>query len=228
MDPYILSIDAGTSGITVLVLNKQANICKKYYSEFNQYYPKPGWVEHNGDEIWKITKDLIHLAFNDYNQKYCKGIGITNQRETTIIWDKHKNQPIYNAIVWQCQRTKSICDKLKKLNYEKLIFNKTGLVIDSYFSATKIKWLLDNCKNAYKKAREGKLAFGTIDTWLLWKLTSGEIHATDFTNAARTQIFNINTMNWDKELLEIFNNFSNINFHKDLNGDFRAMTVAYD
>ena len=203
MEPYILSIDAGTTGITIVLLDKRALVIKKYYSEFPQYFPKPGWVEHNGEEIWDTTYNLIHSAFIDFPSKYCKSIGITNQRETTIIWDKETGNTINNAIVWQCRRTQDICQSLIESNKKKLFKEKTGLVVDSYFSGTKIKWLLDHVDGARKNAELGKLAFGTIDSWLLWKLTGGSVHATDFTNASRTMIFNINTNTWDDELLQL-------------------------
>ena len=203
MEPFILSIDAGTTGITVVILDKQASICKKYYSEFTQYYPQSGWVEHDAEEIWTVTSNLIQSAFKEYPPSNCAAIGITNQRETTLIWDRKTGKPIHKAIVWQCRRTQEICTNLKNAGYEKLFKGKTGLVIDSYFSGTKIQWLLDHVDGARGKAESGKLAFGTIDSWLLWKLTGGYIHATDFTNASRTMIFNIETKKWDEELLQI-------------------------
>ena len=203
MEPFILSIDAGTTGITVVILDKRASICKKYYSEFTQYYPQSGWVEHDAEEIWTVTSNLIQSAFKEYPPSNCAAIGITNQRETTLIWDRETGKPIHKAIVWQCRRTQEICTNLKNAGYEKLFKGKTGLVIDSYFSGTKIQWLLDHVDGARGKADSGKLAFGTIDSWLLWKLTGGSIHATDFTNASRTMIFNIDTKKWDEELLQI-------------------------
>ena len=203
MEPFILSIDAGTTGITVVILDKRASICKKYYSEFTQYYPQSGWVEHDAEEIWTVTSNLIQSAFKEYPPSNCAAIGITNQRETTLIWDRETGKPIHKAIVWQCRRTQEICTNLKNAGYEKLFKGKTGLVIDSYFSGTKIKWLLDHVNGARRNAEIGKLAFGTIDSWLLWKLTGGSIHATDFTNASRTMIFNIDTKKWDEELLQI-------------------------
>jgi glycerol kinase len=203
LEPFILSIDAGTTGITVVILDKRASICKKYYSEFTQYYPQSGWVEHDAEEIWTVTSNLIQSAFKEYPPSNCAAIGITNQRETTLIWDRETGKPIHKAIVWQCRRTQEICTNLKNAGYEKLFKGKTGLVIDSYFSGTKIQWLLDHVDGARGKADSGKLAFGTIDSWLLWKLTGGSIHATDFTNASRTMIFNIDTKKWDEELLQI-------------------------
>ena len=203
MEPFILSIDAGTTGITVVILDKRASICKKYYSEFTQYYPQSGWVEHDAEEIWTVTCNLIQSAFRDFSPSNCAAIGITNQRETTLIWDRETGKPIHKAIVWQCRRTQEICTNLKNAGYEKLFKGKTGLVIDSYFSGTKIQWLLDHVDGTRGKAEMGELAFGTIDSWLLWKLTGGYIHATDFTNASRTMIFNIETKKWDEELLQI-------------------------
>ena len=203
MEPFILSIDAGTTGITVVIIDKQTSIIKKYYSEFTQYYPQSGWVEHDAEEIWTVTSKLIQSAFNDFPSNNCMAIGITNQRETTLIWDRETGKPIYNAIVWQCRRTQEICTNLKNAGYEKLFKRKTGLVIDSYFSGTKIQWLLDHVDGARRNAELGKLAFGTIDSWLLWKLTGGTVHATDYTNASRTMIFNIDTKIWDEELLQI-------------------------
>ena len=203
MEPFILSIDAGTTGITVVIIDKQTSIIKKYYSEFTQYYPQSGWVEHDAEEIWTVTSKLIQSAFNDFPSNNCMAIGITNQRETTLIWDRETGKPIHNAIVWQCRRTQEICTNLKNAGYEKLFKGKTGLVIDSYFSGTKIQWLLDHVDGARGNAELGKLAFGTIDSWLLWKLTGGTVHATDYTNASRTMIFNIDTKFWDEELLQI-------------------------
>ena len=210
MNSYILSIDAGTTGITVLVIDQQFSICKKYYQEFSQYYPKEGWVEHDPVEIWKVTHSLILAAFEDFQIKNIFSIGITNQRETAVIWNKKTGEPIYNAIVWQCRRTKDICNKLKNDGFSTLVKEKTGLVIDSYFSGTKIKWLMENIPSANQDTKNNKLAFGTIDTWLIWNLTKGNIHATDYTNASRTMIFNINKKEWDEELLSILNIPSNI------------------
>jgi glycerol kinase len=205
LEPFILSIDAGTTGITVLILDKQASICKKYYKEFTQYYPQSGWVEHDGEEIWSVTLMLLQSAFHDFSPNNCAAIGITNQRETTLIWNRKTGKPIHHAIVWQCRRTEEICRKLKQAGYEDLISDKTGLVLDSYFSGTKIKWLLDNVDGSRANAEKGELAFGTIDSWLLWKLTGGSIHSTDYTNASRTMLFNIDEKKWDNELLQILN-----------------------
>lgn len=210
MAPFILSIDAGTTGVTILLLLKNGKILNKYYSEFTQHYPQPGWVEHDGEEIWNVTRNLMQSAFTDYSPNFCISIGITNQRETTIIWNKKTGKAIYNAIVWQCRRTQDICQDLSNSGYGDIIKQKTGLVIDSYFSGTKIKWLLDHILGARKEAKMGNLSFGTIDSWLLWKLTGGAVHATDYTNASRTMIFNIDEKQWDKDLVNILNIPNNI------------------
>jgi len=204
MNKYIISIDASTTGIALLVINKNLKVLKKYYSEFQQYFPQPGWVEHNGQEIWDTLLKLMNTLFQDYSIENCLCIGITNQRETTLIWNRNTNKPIHKAIVWQCKRTSFICDQIKSNGYEKEIQEKTGLVLDSYFSGTKIKWLLDNVPNAREEANNGELLFGTIDTWLLWNLTCGTSHLTDHTNASRTLLYNINTNNWDDRLLNLF------------------------
>ena len=204
MDKYIISIDASTTGITLLVINKNLKVLKKYYSEFSQYFPKPGWVEHDGKEIWGTLLRLMKILFKEYSIANCLCIGITNQRETTLIWNRNTNKPIHKAIVWQCKRTSFICDEIKSNGFEKEIQEKTGLVLDSYFSGTKIKWLLDNVPNAREQANNGELLFGTIDTWLLWNLTCGASHFTDHTNASRTLIYNINTNEWDDSLLNLF------------------------
>lgn len=204
---YILSIDQGTTGTTVLLVDSNGNIVSQGYNEFTQHYPQPGWVEHNPDEIWKATQDAIKQtlanADNDWN---IAGIGITNQRETTVIWERKTGKPIYPAIVWQCRRTAEICHELRTdVGVTAHIKAKTGLVIDPYFSATKIAWILDSVNGARDKAEKGELAFGTIDTWLLWKLTDGAEHKTDYTNASRTLLFNIDTLKWDESQLHIFN-----------------------
>ena len=201
MNSYVLSIDAGTTGITVIVINQNLSICKKYYKEFTQIYPQPGWVEHDPKEIWESTLELILSAFKDFSIKHFISIGITNQRETSIIWNRHTGIPIYNAIVWQCSRTEKICSELIDAGHEAIIKDKTGLMISSYFSGSKIKWLLDNVPSARKDSNTDQLIFGTIDTWLIWNLTSGNVHATDYTNASRTMIFNIDNKEWDKDLL---------------------------
>lgn len=204
---YILSIDQGTTGTTVLLVDSSGNIVSQGYKEFTQHYPQPGWVEHNPDEIWQATRDAIKqtLANADIDGNIA-GIGITNQRETTVIWERKTGNPIYPAIVWQCRRTTEICDELRTdVGVAAHIRAKTGLVIDPYFSATKIAWILDNVNGARAKAEKGELAFGTIDTWLLWKLTDGAEHKTDYTNASRTLLFDIDTLQWDESLLHTFN-----------------------
>jgi len=205
MAQYILAIDQGTTGSTVILFEKSGAIAARAYSEFTQIYPKPGWVEHDAEEIWQTTRKVIKEALAQLGAKSSDiaAIGITNQRETTVVWDRTTGVPIHNAIVWQCRRTTDYCNQLKQQGNEMLFREKTGLVIDAYFSATKIKWLLENVSGAQKKAEAGDLLFGTIDTWLLWKLTGGAVHATDFSNASRTLIFNIHEKKWDEELLKL-------------------------
>jgi len=205
MPHYILAIDQGTTGSTVMLFDKSGAIVSRAYSEFPQIYPKPGWVEHDAAEIWNITGDVIKNALADAHaaSSDIAAVGITNQRETTVIWDKNTGEPIHNAIVWQCRRTSDYCTQLKAQGLEEKFRQKTGLVIDAYFSGTKIKWLLDNVPGAREKAAAGDLLFGTIDAWLLWKLTGGAVHATDYSNASRTLIYNIHEKKWDSELLAI-------------------------
>ena len=202
---YILSIDQGTTGTTILLMDAEGEIVGKESREFTQYYPKPGWVEHDAIEIWEVTCQVVVDLVSAYNAKnQIIAIGVTNQRETTVIWDRRTGNPIHPAIVWQCRRTSEICLDLKKQGLEEKIKLKTGLVTDPYFSSTKVLWILDQVDNARSLADQGYLAFGTIDSWLLWNLTDGTSHATDQTNASRTMLFNINTLQWDEELLEIF------------------------
>ena len=203
MKKYIIAIDAGTTGITVLLFNKDAQIIKKAYSEFTQIYPQPGWVEHNPIEIWDITLRLLREIIRNIDVNSIASVGITNQRETTVVWNKSTSMPIYNAIVWQCTRTSNYCNELKGQGYAEKFSSKTGLVIDSYFSGTKINWILNNVVKARELAQQGELAFGTIDSWIIWNLTKGASHITDYTNASRTLIFNIDSQEWDNELLEI-------------------------
>ena len=203
MSKYILSIDAGTTGITIMLFDKEANIVKKEYAEFSQIYPKPGYVEHDPLEIWNTTKKLLNRIAEKYDNQI-HSVGITNQRETVVMWDRNTGKPIHNAIVWQCKRTSEKCNELINNNYSDLIKNKTGLPISSYFSATKIQWIIDNVSNAKELIKTKSLLFGTIDTWLIWNLTNRQSHITDHTNASRTMIYNINTFNWDDELLELF------------------------
>ena len=206
MEKYILALDQGTTSSRSVVFDKKGNIVSVAQKEFTQYFPKPGWVEHDPLEIWSsqvstaaeaTTKQGIYGAD-------IAAIGITNQRETVVVWDRKTGKPIYNAIVWQDKRTSNYCDELKGQGKSKLIREKTGLVIDSYFSGTKVKWILDNVEGARKKAEAGELVMGTIDSWLIWNMTKGELHITDVTNASRTLLFNINTLEWDDELLELF------------------------
>jgi len=207
MKKYILSLDQGTSSSRAIIFNKSGKIKGVSQIEFTQFYPDADMVEQNPEEIFTSQYKVIDTVLSDTGIKpeQIAAIGITNQRETTIIWDKNTGEPVYNAIVWQDKRTSSICNKLKKEGKSEIISEKTGLIIDSYFSATKIQWILDNVEGARKKAENGELLFGTVDTWLIWKLTGGRHHVTDYTNASRTLIFNIKTLEWDKELLQLFN-----------------------
>ncbi|WP_185865159.1 glycerol kinase GlpK [Blattabacterium cuenoti] len=207
MKKYILSLDQGTTSSRAIIFDKIGNIISVAQREFTQIYPSPGWVEHNAEEIWSTQASVALEAMLKANLSGDNiiSIGITNQRETTVIWDKKTGIPIFNAIVWQDRRTYQYCDYLKKEGLTKMIRNKTGLIIDPYFSATKIKWILDNVPGAKKKAYSGSLAFGTIDSWLIWNLTGKKIHVTDVTNASRTMLFNIHSLNWDNELINLFN-----------------------
>lgn len=201
---YILAIDQGTTGTRGMLINPFGKIIASAYREFRQYYPQPGWVEHDPIEIWQSTISVVREAIHNSSIKVNQiaAIGITNQRETTIVWDRYTGKPIYRAIVWQCRRTTSICEQLKRIGWADRIQRKTGLIIDAYFSGTKIKWILDTVPGARKKAEQGKLCFGTIDTWLVWNLTNGKIHATDYTNASRTMLFNLQTLQWDIDILK--------------------------
>lgn len=205
MEQYILALDEGTSSCRAIVFNKKGEPCATAQREFPQIFPKPGWVEHDPNEIWSSQASVIAEVITtlDINGKNIAGIGITNQRETTVVWDAETGEPLYNAIVWQDRRTAELCDRLKAEGKSDLIHKKTGLLIDAYFSGTKIKWILDNVEGARQRAEQGKLRFGTIDTWLVWKLTRGEVHCTDVSNASRTMLFNINTLDWDDELLDM-------------------------
>ena len=207
MAKYIMALDQGTTSSRCILFDKAGNICSMAQREFEQIYPKPGWVEHNPMEIWSTQYAVMSeaMALLGAKPNDIAGIGITNQRETTIVWDKETGEPIYNAIVWQCRRTAKDINLLVKDGYADVIKAKTGLVPDAYFSATKIAWILSNVAGARKKAEEGRLLFGTVDTWLIWKLTGGAVHVTDYTNASRTMLFDIHNRCWDKELLEKFN-----------------------
>ena len=205
MGKYILSIDAGTSSSRALIIDKKGNIKGISQFEFPQIFPKEGWVEHNPNEIWETQLKAIKevLKKTKISPKMIHSLGITNQRETTVIWNKKTGEPVYNAIVWQDRRTAEICDDLKKQNLESIFQNKTGLLLDPYFSGTKIKWIFDNNPSLYILAKNNQLAFGTIDSWLIWKLTNGKQHVTDLTNASRTLIFNIKELKWDQELIDL-------------------------
>ena len=206
MKKYILTLDQGTTSSRAILFNNEGKIASLAQKEFTQFYPKPGWVEHDPMEIWSSQASVITEAVlkENLSADEIAAIGITNQRETTIVWDRQTGRPVYNAIVWQDRRTSEKCDELKQQGLDKNIREKTGLVLDAYFSATKIQWILDNVEGAREKAERGELVFGTVDTWLIWNLTGGQLHVTDVTNASRTMIFNINTLAWDDELLNIF------------------------
>ena len=202
---YIMSLDQGTTSSRCILFDKSGKICSSAQKEFRQIFPKPGWVEHDAEEIWETTLEVSRAAMEKIGAKASDiaGIGITNQRETTVVWDKTTGKPVSNAIVWQCRRTSGIIDDLVAKGYSETIRSKTGLVPDAYFSGSKIKWILDTVPGARERAEKGELLFGTIETWLIWNLTGGKVHVTDQTNASRTMIYNIHTLEWDKELLEM-------------------------
>ena len=206
MQKFILTLDQGTTSSRAIVFNKQGEIVSLAQKEFTQIYPEPGWVEHDPMEIWSSQASVITEALlkNNYKAADLAAIGITNQRETTIVWDKTTGEPVYNAIVWQDRRTAAACDELKQRGLDDMIRQKTGLILDAYFSATKIQWILQHVPGAKEKAQAGKLAFGTVDSWLIWNLTEGDLHITDVSNASRTMVCNINTLKWDEELLDLF------------------------
>lgn len=206
-EKFILAFDAGTTSSRAIVFNKEGKICSMAQKEFTQYFPQSGWVEHDPHEIWSSQASVAAEAITKIgiNGTNIAGIGITNQRETVVVWDRVTGEPVYNAIVWQDRRTSEYCDQLKNDGLIYTIREKTGLVIDAYFSATKVKWILDNVEGARQKAEKGELAFGTIDSWIIWQLTRGEVHVTDVTNASRTLIYNIHTLQWDDDLLKLFN-----------------------
>ena len=203
---YILAFDQGTTSSRAIVFDWDGNVRSTAQREFPQIFPKPGWVEHDPNQIWATQASVAAEAITaiDINGLDIAAIGITNQRETTIVWDRQTEEPIYNAIVWQDRRTAEFCDRLREEGKVDMIRQKTGLILDAYFSATKIKWILDNVQGARKRAEEGQLMFGTVDSWLVWRLTRGEVHVTDVTNASRTMLFNIHTLEWDQELLDLF------------------------
>ncbi len=202
---YILALDQGTTSSRAILFNKKAEIVKSVQREFTQYFPKPGWVEHDANEIWSsilaVIAEVLSTSGIDANE--VAGIGITNQRETAIVWDKHTGKPVYHALVWQSRQTASICEALKAAGHNDLFRDRTGLLIDAYFSGTKVKWILDNVEGAREKAENGDLLFGTVDTWLIWKLSGGKAHVTDYSNASRTLMYNIYDLKWDDDLLEI-------------------------
>lgn len=205
MDKYIMALDLGTTSCRCIIFDKNGRICSAAQKEFTQYFPQPGWVEHDAEEIWATQTGLMYEAMSkiDITINEIAGIGITNQRETTVLWDKETGRPVHKAIVWQCRRTAGYCDELKKLGMAEFFRSKTGLVLDAYFSATKLRWLLDNVIGARERAEKGKLLFGTVDSWIIWKLTGGKVHVTDYSNSSRTMLFNIHTLKWDEEILRV-------------------------
>lgn len=205
MDKYIMSLDQGTTSSRCILFDRKGNIASIAQKEFTQIYPEPGWVEHDPMEIWSSQIGVVSEAMAKIGATAVDiaGIGITNQRETTIVWDRHTGMPVHNAIVWQCRRTAGICENLKSEGYEEIIKRRTGLILDAYFSGTKVKWILDNVPGARVEAEKGNLLFGTVDTWLIWNLTKGNVHVTDYSNASRTMLFNIHELEWDKEILDI-------------------------
>lgn len=207
MAKYIMALDAGTTSNRCILFNKEGEICSMAQKEFTQYFPKPGWVEHDANEIWSTQLGVAVEAMQKIGAvaQDIAAIGITNQRETIIVWDRHTGEPVYHAIVWQCRRTSEYCDTLKERGFTEAFRKKTGLVIDAYFSATKLRWILDHVDGARARAERGELLFGTVETWLIWKLTKGKVHVTDYSNASRTMLFNINTLEWDKDILRELN-----------------------
>lgn len=207
MNKYIMALDLGTTSCRCILFDKNGRICSAAQKEFTQYFPQPGWVEHDAEEIWATQMGLMYEAMSklDITIKDIATIGITNQRETTVLWDKSTGRPIHKAIVWQCRRTSAYCDELKRMGMADFFRAKTSLVLDAYFSATKLRWLLDNVPDARRRAEKGELLFGTIDSWIIWKLTGGKVHVTDYSNASRTMLFNIHTLQWDEDILRLLN-----------------------
>ena len=207
MAKYVMALDAGTTSNRCILFNEKGEMCSVAQKEFTQFFPKPGWVEHDADEIWATQYEVAKQAMENVGATAADiaAIGITNQRETTIVWDKATGEPVHHAIVWQCRRTAEYCDSLKDKGLVDKIREKTGLVIDAYFSGTKIRWILENVPGARQRAEAGELLFGTVETWLIWKLTKGKVHVTDYSNASRTMLFNINTLQWDDEILAELN-----------------------
>lgn len=204
-EKYIVALDQGTTSSRAVVMDHDANIVSVSQREFEQIYPKPGWVEHDPMEIWASQSSTLVevLAKADISSDQIAAIGITNQRETAIVWERETGKPIYNAIVWQCRRTANICEQLKRDGLEDYIRDNTGLVVDPYFSGTKVKWILDHVEGSRERAKRGELLFGTVDTWLIWKMTQGRVHVTDYTNASRTMLFNIHDLDWDDKMLDV-------------------------
>lgn len=207
MARYVMALDAGTTSNRCILFNEKGEMCSVAQKEFTQYFPKPGWVEHDANEIWSTQLGVAVEAMQKIGAaaEDIAAIGITNQRETTIVWDKETGEPVYHAIVWQCRRTSEYCDSLKEKGLQNTFREKTGLIIDAYFSGTKLKWILDNVAGARERAERGELLFGTVETWLIWKMTKGQVHVTDYTNAARTMLFNITELKWDEEILAELN-----------------------
>ncbi len=207
MTKYVMALDSGTTSNRCILFNEKGEMCSVAQKEFTQYFPKPGWVEHDANEIWSTQLGVAVEAMQKVGAtaENIAAIGITNQRETTIVWDKETGEPVYHAIVWQCRRTSEYCDNLKEKGLVDVFKEKTGLVIDAYFSGTKLKWILDNVEGVREKAEKGQLLFGTVETWLIWKMTRGKVHVTDYSNASRTMLFNINTLEWDDEILKELN-----------------------
>jgi glycerol kinase len=204
MPKYVLSLDQGTTSSRAILFDHQGNVCAAAQQEFKQHYPQPGWVEHDAGEIWQTQRAVAEQALAGVRARDIAAIGITNQRETVVIWDRATGEPVYHAIVWQCRRTAGMCDRIKRDGFDKALRDKTGLVTDAYFSGTKIAWLLENVPGVRTRAERGELACGTVDTWLIWNLTGGTAHVTDVSNASRTLLFNIHTMSWDAEILQYF------------------------
>ncbi len=205
MAKYMMAFDAGTTSNRCILFDRQGRICSSAQKEFTQIFPRPGWVEHDAREIWATQFGVAAEAMGKLGASAADiaAIGITNQRETTVVWDRGTGEPVCNAIVWQCRRTSEYCDSLKEQGLAESFRRKTGLMIDAYFSATKLKWILDHVEGVRERAERGELLFGTVETWLIWRLTGGRVHVTDYSNASRTMLFNINTLDWDQEILDI-------------------------
>lgn len=229
MQQFIMALDEGTTSTRAIIFDHQGKKITEAQCEFPQYFPHPGWVEHNPNEIWNAVQSTIAQAFinSHIRPEQVISIGITNQRETTVIWDKKTGEPIYNAIVWQSRQTNELAENLIKQDLGEMIRQKTGLIIDPYFSATKIRWILDHVAGAQRRAEKGELLFGTIDTWLIWKLTNGRVHATDFTNASRTMLFNIHTLQWDEDILRLLNIPAQILPEVKSNSEIYGYTIPY-